>query len=412
MRQFRILLSLAISILLTPCLTQNDCYSTDCQKDIDSSQAFGIKTIPDDLKWYCRLYCKYTEVLAPNGKPIYIFAQNEISNEQVLYARGILEFYLEDVPGSAYGSNKDAIANSLSNNGHILSMMNGYDGQYSVPFFAWPLIGQQLFGNETPAIGSKAYINNNYHRRDAAFEEIFHFVHDAGIGIDFPGALQGAVPEYQQKIRAATNNTLSKDKTLWASDKREADWLEELREEGSLTQEYIVSVIDSYYGLWGAFTKRPGGMWGIYVAKTHEEIAEKDPMDYALMEMFLNPYLTFESRIAADFEGTFIAYFDPDIPYTHKSQYLVNLTLTGSNDSGITANDQDNRLKGNQGNNILDGREGVDTVVVDGNYAEYDLRQNEVGLTLISNTGNSGTDILKNIELIQFTDKTLGLARL
>lgn len=45
--------------------------------------------------------------------------------------------------------------------------------------------------------------------------------------------------------------------------------------EGSLEQEYIVSVIDSYYGLWEPWTEGTGGMWGSYVAKTRYEIAEK-----------------------------------------------------------------------------------------------------------------------------------------
>ena len=48
---------------------------------------------------YGRLFCKYTEVTAPGGGPIRLFAQREVSNEQMLYARGVLEFYLEDVPG-------------------------------------------------------------------------------------------------------------------------------------------------------------------------------------------------------------------------------------------------------------------------------------------------------------------------
>ena len=35
-----------------------------------------------------------------------------------------------------------------------------------------------------------------------------------------------------------------------------SDWIDELRDEGSLTQEYLASVIDSYYGLWGTVRRR------------------------------------------------------------------------------------------------------------------------------------------------------------
>ena len=42
------------------------------------------------------------------------------------------------------------------------------------------------------------------------------------------------------------------------------DWLEELEREDLLAQEYIASVIDSYYGLWAAWDEDEGGMWGIW----------------------------------------------------------------------------------------------------------------------------------------------------
>jgi hypothetical protein len=48
--------------------------------------------------------------------------------------------------------------------------------------------------------------------------------------------------------------------------------LKELTKENSLSQEYLASLVDSYYGLWGAWTESNShGMWGIYIAKTREE---------------------------------------------------------------------------------------------------------------------------------------------
>ena len=48
---------------------------------------------------------------------------------------------------------------------------------------------QPLYEDETPVDGSRWYLRNNWEHRDAGFEEIFHLVHDAGIGTYQPGAL-------------------------------------------------------------------------------------------------------------------------------------------------------------------------------------------------------------------------------
>ncbi|NNE35322.1 MAG: hypothetical protein HKN13_08805 [Rhodothermales bacterium] len=386
-------------------------YATDCSQDIQSGQGLGIQAIPDELQNYRQLYCKYTEIGAPNGKPIRIFAQNEISNEQLLYARSLLEFYLEDFPGSRYGSDKSDIANAIANNGAVLSMLNGHDGEFELQYDTG-IIGQPLYEDETPTIGSRAYIDNDFERRDAAFEEILHFVHDAGIGVDFPGAMQGAAPEFQRHIRAAATNGLPENKGLWADDRRAEDWLEELRLEGSITQEYLAAVIDSYYGLWGAFTEAPGGMWGMYVAKTRDEIATDDPMGYEVVRMFFGPYLTFPARVDPGFSGTFLMNFDAAYLYTHKSQYLVNVSLLGANDAGIEANDQDNLLAGNQGNNRIDARGGTDTVAFSGEFENYEIVVIDSEIQVADSRGIDATDRLLNVEFLQFADRRVPVSDL
>ena len=229
-------------------------------------------------------------------------------------------------------------------------------------------------------------------------------MHDNGIGIDVDWMPPGVAPEFQREIREAEINALETN-GLWAQGERTADWIEELREEGSLTQECLASVVDSYYGLWGAFDERDGGMWGIYVAKTRDEIAEKDPMGFALMEAFFNPYLTFEARIDPAFDGVFAMAFDPELPYTHKSQYLVRATLTGTNDSGLEGNDQDNTLRGNRESNFLDGGDGEDTVLFTGIFAEYDISvEGETLVVADTVEGRDGVDRLEAVEWLEFGD--------
>lgn len=389
--------------------------SSVCPEDVVVGSGLGIEAVPDEFSdTYGALFCKYTELRAPNGEPIRIFAQREISNEQLIYARDLLGFYLEPVPDSRYGADKTAIANSMADNGATLVMLKGYDGEFEDMWEdeAWREIdGQALFEDETAVPGSTWYIDNVFEgHRDAAFEEILHLVHDMGIGIDFEGAPQGSAAEFQSEIRRAQINALETER-LWAQDERVADWIAELRDEGSLTQEYLASVVDSYYGLWGSFEEREGGMWGFYVAQTREEIAEKDPLGSALMEAFFNPYLTFDARIDPAFDGVFTMSFDPEVPYTHKSRYLTRATLTGSLDSGLKGNDRDNSLSGNQGANLLSGGEGEDTALFQGDRADYEIASDGKALVVTDTVeGRDGVDRLEDIEWLEFRDVRLSAA--
>jgi len=387
--------------------------SNECPVHLEHGADLGIEPVAADLAdSYGLLFCKYTEVVASNGKPIRIFAQREISNDQIVHARSVLEFFLEPVPGTRFGSDKTAIANRMADNQATLLMFRGSDGEFEIERVRG-VRGQPLYENETVPTGSPWYLENDYEdHRDASFEEILHLVHDTGIGIDFDGAPTGSAPEFQKQIRAAQIDALD-DAGLWAQGERTADWIAELRDEGSLTQEYLASVVDSYYGLWGAFTEREGGMWGIYAAKTREDIAERDPLGYELMTLFLNPYLSYEARIPEAFTGSFVTVFDSRLPYTHKSQYLLNVTLTGARDSGIVGNDRDNRMRGNGGANLLDGGDGMDTVTMSGARSEYVAQLVEDGVLLTDTASErDGADTLRRVEWVEFTDGVVAIAEL
>ena len=388
--------------------------TAECGEDIERGAALGIGPIPDEVAvGYRSIFCKYAEVVAPNGGPIRIFAQSEISNPQLAHARAVLEFYLSDVPSSRYGSDKSAIANQMADNGATLLMLRGRDGEFDIfdgP--AWADIdGQPLYEDETVVPGSAWYVENDFDgHRDATFEEILHLVHDTGIGVDVARAAPGVAPDFQAAIRHATNNALY-EAGLWAQDDRTTQWIGELEAEGSLTQEYLAAVVDSYYGLWGPFEERPGGMWGIYVAKTREEIMEGDPLGYALMGMFFAPHFTHAVRLDPSFGGTFRMSFDPEVPYTHKSRYLVDVALTGSNHSSVTGNEEDNRLRGNRGDNALDGGGGNDTATFSGARADYVIsREDDVVVVQDQVEDRDGLDRLTSIENIVFRDATIAAA--
>ncbi|MBS4010497.1 MAG: hypothetical protein KGZ72_07050, partial [Roseovarius sp.] len=86
------------------------------------------------------------------------------------------------------------------------------------------------------------------------------------------------------------------------------------------------------------------------------------------------------------------------IPGTSEADNLVG---TADNDT-ITANAGDDTLTGGAGNDLLDGGAGFDTAVFAGNAADYSTGVNESAQRTITHTATGDTDILVNIQRLQF----------
>ena len=402
------ILSLGFSILVTQSLPDNI--------DITGTET-GVVPLPENIHsaWKQEGFVHYTKVTAPNGGSIHIAAQEAISQAQIIRSRNVLEHFLTDFPGSKYGDDKSAVVNAMADNEAILLLLNGRDDGRNEP----DLPGQWLFEEELTVEGSDWYMNNVYEgHRDATFEEILHLVHDAGIGVDGHNSMPGALSEYQVEIRNATDHAMANDYQIWpmgaTSNSDIMNWVNELDDENSLTQEYLASVIDSYYGLWGAWEEEPDkGMWGLYIAHDRSEIKTEDPMGWELMEMFFHPYLQYIAWVDSSFSGTFAINFDENLPYTHASQYLLKVRLNGSQNTNLVGNDQGNVLVGNRGDNVIDGREGVDSVMFRGNYSDYSIETDE-GKTVVKDKSEQidGEDSLISVEYLVFRDKTISTAKL
>lgn len=99
------------------------------------------------------------------------------------------------------------------------------------------------------------------------------------------------------------------------------------------------------------------------------------------------------------------------------SDNLENLFLSGSENINGTGNNGDNHIVGNGGdnildgalgNNILDGGDGIDTALFRGTSSDYTIEQNGNDV-LVTSLITGETNLLKNIELIVFDDKTIDL---
>ncbi len=364
------------------------------------TKALGIESVPARLSttYSAALnFNRYLAVKAPNGKPIHLIAQDKLSDNQVLRARAILNHYLTDLPGSTFGSDKSAVANKMADNGAVLLLLNGSDdGSNS----ATNLNGQPLYQNEIQVEGGAWYINQDFEQhRDASFEEILHMVHDYGIGVDQGNEFIGALPGFQAEIRSAQITGLN-DK-LWGGD---ANWITELTAENSLSQEYLAAVIDAYYGLWGAWTgSETHSMWGGYIAKTRAELNDEDPSAAALMNnQFFHSYLTYNARIDASFKGDFSLRFNPELGYTHHSQYLKDITLTGTEASNVVVNQLDNNITGNSATN---------QVKFSGKSSQYSIETQADATTIVTDMvdNRDGSNTLSGIEQVVFIDSSISL---
>ncbi|WP_051252565.1 hypothetical protein [Ferrimonas kyonanensis] len=368
----------------------------------ETTTVLGIEAIPQALAatYTSQLkFNRYTKVVAPNGKAIHILAQDQLSDNQIVRARSILEHYLTPLAGSEFGSDKTAVANKMTDNHATLLLLNGSDDG-SNP--ATELEGQPLYQNEIQVEGHPWYIEQNYEHRDASFEEILHMVHDTGIGVDQGQQFAGALPAFQSEIRSAQVAALNG--ALWGIGEENKGWIQELTAENSLSQEYLAAVIDSYYGLWGAWQQsQTQGMWGLYIAKTREEIRQEDPAGWQLMShKFFHPYLTYNARIDESFSGDFSLKLNHSRPYTHHSQYLKDVTLTGDKAANVIVNGFDNHITGNRAKN---------RVIFSGQSAQYTVETRSDGSVVVSDMvdDRDGVNTLVGIETLGFSDTDISL---
>ena len=379
---------------------------TNCDKDDDSinliitnevaDASIGIESLPSSFsKKHRSNFDRYTKHITPNGGTINIFAQNTISNEQLVRCRNILQHFLTDYKGSVYGNDKSIIANRMAENGAALYLLNGQDDGTN----PYQPEGQPLYKNEIQVEGHKWYTKQDYSHRDAAYEEILHMVHDYGIGVDGSSTISGSAPAFQKEIRSAQTNALSNQ--LWGIGS--PDWIKELTKENSLSQEYLAAVIDVYYGLWAANTESSThGMHGLYVAKRREDIKTEDPKGQQLLEnKFFHPYITYNARIDSSFTGTFSLKYNKAIPYSNHSQYLKDITLLGSKDTKFRVNELDNYITGNKG---------INTVIFSGKYSEYTVAISD-NITTVQDkkADRDGSNVLKLVEKLEFSDQQITL---
>ncbi|MBL4625677.1 MAG: hypothetical protein JKY42_11140 [Flavobacteriales bacterium] len=379
----KVLTYLTIICLLFSC-RKVDITKKDESSGLDNIGAIStVVALPDsaheDLKKH---FSKYINIMADNGQLIHIIAQSEVSNDKVNKVANVLRFYFKNYP-SGYGTNKSEIANKMAENKAALYLFNDEDSgeKAIIKTKNIDLNFQVIYEEEIMVDGSKDYVGNSF--RDATYEEVLHLVQDYGIA--------EILPEFQKEIRAAADDAIARG--YWIS-----VMIPEWEREGSIETEYLATILDVYYGFWQN-SANDIAFNGEYFYSSREAIRLGDPLGYTLMnEQFFPPYLDYEVSIYSDFQGIFRMVYDTSSSYTSKSQYLRAIRLTGDNNSNVLQNSYDNYIVGNNG---------VNTIFYTGNWEDYDITLGNPAIISDSLENRDGTDTLKSIEFLQFSDTTI-----
>ena len=343
-----------------------------------------------------RVFDQYTRLVAPSGRPIHILGQRGVDRAHLIRARELMRFFLTDVPGSRFGSDKAAIANEMADRWATLVIFKTQEDSYreqngELPLI--PLFYQDLYVNQSALEGTEVYRDNL--SRDETLESVFHLVHGAGI--------RYASPEYHAEIAAASHAAVRDG--LWSTN---LDWILD----GSTSHQYVTNVLEVYYGIWAHDPHGTGRSFGgNYGFIEREGLRAGDPLGVQMLEMFLPASLDFDCQLPMEFDGTFSMAATEGAAYTQKSRYLRRVKLRGSRDVTLSGNELDNLLAGNAGNNLIEGGDGHDAVMFRSAQSEYEVVVGDDGVAVTDLVaGRDGRDLLTSVECLHFSDQTVALA--
>ena len=314
--------------------------------DISSSEN-GIVSLPENIDpLFSAVADKYTHIQTSNGDVIPFLIQNMFTDEQVLHARRVLEFYLTNIPGSEWGADKENVANAIGLTDAILFLLNDeneYENPNLLELIDLGVKGQDLLSTEVFPEGTEEYMNSS--DRDATYEEILHFVHGFGIQI--------ALPAMQAALETAMGEAIQGNYYMPLWDLPEEDY----------DEEYFAMGLESYFGLWSHDPSNNGFCGDSEYPFIHrDEMALGDPLLHGIISEFFGESLQYIPVLPSNFNSSFLLQRQVGLDYTFRSQFLNGAKLTGSNSASVVGNNSINHLYGNDGDNSFQGFMGDDTI--------------------------------------------------
>jgi hypothetical protein len=323
----------------------------------------------------------YTNLQASNGGFVHLLSQQGISQAQLIRTRSILQFYLQDRPELIDGIKTD-VFNEMANqeatlllcSDEMTGVLNDLDGL--------GLNYQSIYDSEILVEGSTTWLDNSHH--DSSFAKIFTLVYEYGIIV--------SLPDMVEKIEIASQQAI--ENGIWSPPSMS---------DRERRIQYLTNLIEVYYGYWG---HEESAFDGEYLPHNRDSLLGDDQLGGELIESFFSPHIDFEVRLDENFTGIF------DLQTTefwgNKTQYFIQVGLSGNQSADIYGNNLDNLLQGNQNDNLLRGGQGEDTVFVTGIRNEYEIQLTDSGFILFDEIPErDGADYLMEIEWVNFADQVV-----
>ena len=355
------------------------------------------------------VFDSYTQFTAPNGSRVHFLSQASVSDDLLIRTRGLVRQHLFDVPGTTLGADKSAAVNRAAARGATFVLYENaatYDALDADVIAFKTLFGDRL--GELDASTIVAEGSATYAQPSPAF--------DPSIGTTARFALiQGiseGIPAFQTALDAATTNAVTM--SIYTPDSGTPT--------DEVDDEYLALALATYYGLFGHDPNgnQTSGLSQEYDVLDRATMQTADPLMFALIEDFFRPNHRYSAYLDPTFTGEFEMAFDVALPYTYRSQYLERVGIRTTATTRINGNDLDNILLGNTlgttfegkgGTDLIDAKAGADVAVMSGASAEYTITDLGNGLIEIVDSvmGRDGTDQLRSVEQIMFTDMVLNL---
>ncbi|MCK6264436.1 hypothetical protein KP803_14235 [Vibrio sp. ZSDE26] len=297
----------------------------------------------------------------------------------------------------------------------------------------WLVHSQSLMFRELTVEGDCHYMSNfaNYCEdlgkhadRDAGFEEILHLVQAQGIAPN--PKFKTFQDQFQQRALDLYNRHAAGQDSVWQPTQSSwNDWLsDDIDPEigPSYSHEYLAAAFEAYMGMW----EHTSSGLDSYQALTRSDMRNDDFEAAFWIENMFHDYLQYTAHIdSAGVETYYNNRFPqggltptfhmsksthpPMEPYTFKSRWLVNAKIIGDVAMNLTANDQDNTIEGNSQNNVVDGKDGVDTYIVSEDFSNCTIFHQKYSDSV--NCPSTGIDELMNFEKIKFNDQVISLTK-
>ncbi|MEM1452227.1 MAG: hypothetical protein AAGI22_24180 [Planctomycetota bacterium] len=354
------------------------------------------------------VFARYAALVAPSGARIHVLAQTGVPDAKIRRAREVLRLHLTDRAGSDAGASKADVANLAASRCGTLALFTD-SGSYD-PTEARVARFDSDFGTAyVPLFADRVVVEGtaDYVAPSPAWDQTFGatavLVHRHG--------LVPLRPTWETRLRAALASALT-DGTYLPFGPHPYRTVEEA---------YLGALLESHAGVWAHDPSGDGSaQFGVYAFGSRPALAAGDASTHALIEDFFSPVHAFDSVLDPTFAGEFELASEPGSPYTHRSQYLSRVTLSGSSIAALlgsersdvlTGNGASNAIEGRGGNDVIDGGGGVDAVVYQAPQAEFTLLPGAGGTTTVRHdvSPGLGQDVVRNVELLVFTDGVVQL---